>query len=125
MSMKPTKKAGKTARKSTDPTAADMSAADATVATLLARHEPGAAYMALGAALATGRPQTYAVAPGPCAREAPPHSPGCEPTLVEVPIGEMSSPWEFIQMPQVRGGWKRRARMTVKTIAIAPQDWVK
>jgi acetolactate synthase-1/2/3 large subunit len=30
-----------------------------------ARHEQGAAYMALGAALATGRPQTYAVVPGP------------------------------------------------------------
>jgi acetolactate synthase-1/2/3 large subunit len=30
-----------------------------------ARHEQGAAYMALGAALATGRPQPYAVVPGP------------------------------------------------------------
>jgi acetolactate synthase-1/2/3 large subunit len=30
-----------------------------------ARHEQGAAYMALGAALATGRPQTYSVVPGP------------------------------------------------------------
>ena len=30
-----------------------------------ARHEQGAAYMALGAALATGRAQTYAVVPGP------------------------------------------------------------
>jgi len=29
------------------------------------RHEQGCAYMALGAALATGRPQTYAVVPGP------------------------------------------------------------
>jgi acetolactate synthase I/II/III large subunit len=29
------------------------------------RHEQGAAYMALGAALATGRPQTYVVVPGP------------------------------------------------------------
>src|SRR5689334_21987016 len=29
------------------------------------RHEQGAAYMALGAALSTGRPQTYAVVPGP------------------------------------------------------------
>ncbi len=29
------------------------------------RHEQGAAYMALGAALATGKPQTYAVVPGP------------------------------------------------------------
>ena len=30
-----------------------------------ARHEQGAAYMALGAALATGKPQTYSVVPGP------------------------------------------------------------
>ncbi|MDP2409450.1 MAG: thiamine pyrophosphate-binding protein [Pseudolabrys sp.] len=30
-----------------------------------ARHEQGAAYMALGAALATGKPQTYTVVPGP------------------------------------------------------------
>ena len=30
-----------------------------------ARHEQGAAYMALGAALATGQPQTYTVVPGP------------------------------------------------------------
>ena len=29
------------------------------------RHEQGAAYMALGAALATNKPQTYAVVPGP------------------------------------------------------------
>src|SRR6478736_5332927 len=29
------------------------------------RHEQGAGYMALGAALATGRPQAYAVVPGP------------------------------------------------------------
>src|SRR6476620_6436401 len=29
------------------------------------RHEQGAAYMALGAALATGKPQPYAVVPGP------------------------------------------------------------
>ena len=78
--------------------AADMSAGEATAATLLAhgldtvyalpgvhndhlfdafqragdnlrvihaRHEQGAAYMALGAALATGKPQAYAVVPGP------------------------------------------------------------
>jgi acetolactate synthase-1/2/3 large subunit len=32
---------------------------------LHSRHEQGAAYMALGAALATGRPQAYAVVPGP------------------------------------------------------------
>ena len=35
------------------------------VRTIHTRHEQGAAYMALGAALATGRPQTYAVVPGP------------------------------------------------------------
>src|SRR5499427_1704639 len=29
------------------------------------RHEQGAAYMALGAALATGRPAAYSVVPGP------------------------------------------------------------
>ena len=29
------------------------------------RHEQGAAYMALGAALATGKPQAYVVVPGP------------------------------------------------------------
>ena len=33
--------------------------------TIHTRHEQGAAYMALGAALATGRPQGYAVVPGP------------------------------------------------------------
>src|SRR5262245_16257708 len=35
------------------------------IRTVHSRHEQGAAYMALGAALATGRPQTYAVVPGP------------------------------------------------------------
>ena len=35
------------------------------VATIHARHEQGAGYMALGAALATGRPQVYTVVPGP------------------------------------------------------------
>lgn len=35
------------------------------LATVHTRHEQGAAYMALGAALATGRPQAYAVVPGP------------------------------------------------------------
>ncbi|MBX6426039.1 MAG: TPP-binding protein [Variibacter sp.] len=35
------------------------------IRTVHARHEQGAAYMALGAALATGRPQAYAVVPGP------------------------------------------------------------
>jgi acetolactate synthase-1/2/3 large subunit len=33
--------------------------------TVHTRHEQGAAYMALGAAIATGRPQAYAVVPGP------------------------------------------------------------
>src|SRR5262245_66078438 len=33
--------------------------------TVHTRHEQGAAYMALGAALATGRPHAYAVVPGP------------------------------------------------------------
>jgi acetolactate synthase-1/2/3 large subunit len=33
--------------------------------TVHARHEQGTAYMALGAALATGKPQAYAVVPGP------------------------------------------------------------
>ena len=80
------------------PAVADMTTAEATVATLIAhgldtvyalpgvhndhlfdafqragdrirvvhtRHEQGAAYMALGAALATGKPQAYAVVPGP------------------------------------------------------------
>jgi acetolactate synthase-1/2/3 large subunit len=80
------------------PAAAEMSTAEAAVATLMAhgldtvyalpgvhndhlfdafqragerlqvvhtRHEQGAAYMALGAALATARPQAYAVVPGP------------------------------------------------------------
>src|SRR5262245_40479382 len=32
---------------------------------ILTRHEQGAAYMALGAALATGRPAVYSVVPGP------------------------------------------------------------
>jgi acetolactate synthase-1/2/3 large subunit len=35
------------------------------IRTVHTRHEQGAAYMALGAALATGKPQAYAVVPGP------------------------------------------------------------
>jgi acetolactate synthase I/II/III large subunit len=35
------------------------------VRTIHSRHEQGAAYMALGAALATGKPQVYSVVPGP------------------------------------------------------------
>src|SRR5438270_5073671 len=35
------------------------------VSTIHTRHEQGAAYMALGAALATGKPQAFAVVPGP------------------------------------------------------------
>src|SRR6266496_3373244 len=36
-----------------------------TIRTVHTRHEQGAAYMALGAALATGKPQAYTVVPGP------------------------------------------------------------
>ncbi|MBO0758020.1 MAG: acetolactate synthase [Bradyrhizobiaceae bacterium] len=39
--------------------------AAARIRTVHTRHEQGAAYMALGAALATGKPQAYAVVPGP------------------------------------------------------------
>src|SRR5215216_2477981 len=35
------------------------------IRTIHTRHEQGAAYLALGAALATGKPQAYAVVPGP------------------------------------------------------------
>src|SRR5438128_10530344 len=35
------------------------------IRTVHTRHEQGAAYMALGAALATGKPQVYTVVPGP------------------------------------------------------------
>src|SRR5712692_5592412 len=35
------------------------------IRTIHARHEQGAAYLALGAALATGKPQVYTVVPGP------------------------------------------------------------
>ena len=35
------------------------------IRTLHTRHEQGAAYLALGAALATGKPQVYSVVPGP------------------------------------------------------------
>src|SRR5712691_12100812 len=35
------------------------------IRTIHARHEQGAAYLALGAALATGKPQGYTVVPGP------------------------------------------------------------
>jgi len=88
----------KAAKAAATPKKADMTAAEAVVATLIAhrldtvyalpgvqndflfealfkfsdrlrtvhtRHEQGAAYMALGAALATGKPQAYAVVPGP------------------------------------------------------------
>ena len=39
--------------------------AEGRLRTIHTRHEQGAAYMALGAALATGKPQAYAVVPGP------------------------------------------------------------
>jgi acetolactate synthase-1/2/3 large subunit len=42
-----------------------MQRASDTLRVVHTRHEQGAAYMALGAALATGRPQAYAVVPGP------------------------------------------------------------
>jgi acetolactate synthase-1/2/3 large subunit len=42
-----------------------MFKAGARLRTVHTRHEQGAAYMALGAALATGRPQAYTVVPGP------------------------------------------------------------
>ena len=97
-SKRPTKAKPAGADKSAKPVFTDMSAGEATAATLLAhgldtvyalpgvhndhlfdafqragdalrvvhtRHEQGAAYMALGAALATGKPQTYVVVPGP------------------------------------------------------------
>ena len=35
------------------------------IRTVHTRHEQGAAYMALGAALATGKPAVYSVVPGP------------------------------------------------------------
>ncbi len=38
---------------------------DSDIRAINARHEQGVAYMALGAALATGEPQAYAVVPGP------------------------------------------------------------
>jgi acetolactate synthase-1/2/3 large subunit len=94
----PKSKNPKKAPKQARPAAVDMSAGEATAATLIAhgldtiyalpgvhndhlfdafhragdalrvvhtRHEQGAAYMALGAALATGKPQAYTVVPGP------------------------------------------------------------
>jgi acetolactate synthase-1/2/3 large subunit len=97
-SKRPTKAKPAGADKRAKPVFTDMSAGEATAATLLAhgldtvyalpgvhndhlfdafqragdalrvvhtRHEQGAAYMALGAALATGKPQTYVVVPGP------------------------------------------------------------
>ncbi|MGH8733985.1 MAG: thiamine pyrophosphate-binding protein, partial [Burkholderiales bacterium] len=39
--------------------------AAARIRTIHTRHEQGAAYLALGAALATGKPQVYSVVPGP------------------------------------------------------------
>src|ERR1700688_606442 len=40
-------------------------AVDGKIRVVHTRHEQGAAYMALGAALATGKPQAYCVVPGP------------------------------------------------------------
>ena len=94
----PKAKAKPRTKKTKKPAGADMSTAEAAVATLIGhgldtiyalpgihndhlfdafqragdrlrlvhtRHEQGAAYMALGAALATGKPQAYVVVPGP------------------------------------------------------------
>ena len=48
-----------------DPLFDALFAAADRIRTVHTRHEQGAAYMALGAALATGKPQAYAVVPGP------------------------------------------------------------
>ncbi len=48
-----------------DPLFAALYDAQADIRTINARHEQGVAYMALGAALATGKPSAYAVVPGP------------------------------------------------------------
>jgi acetolactate synthase I/II/III large subunit len=48
-----------------DPLFDALFAARDRIRTVHTRHEAGAAYMALGAALATGKPQVYAVVPGP------------------------------------------------------------
>jgi acetolactate synthase-1/2/3 large subunit len=45
------------------------------------RHEQGCAYMALGAALASGRP-----------------------TVIEIPAGQMPDPWPLLRMPRNRAG---------------------
>jgi acetolactate synthase-1/2/3 large subunit len=48
------------------------------------RHEQGAAYMALHGAVQRGFARTDG------------------PTLIEVPVGEFPSPWEFLALPKVR-----------------------
>lgn len=48
-----------------DPLFAALYDAQDDIRAINARHEQGVAYMALGAALATGKPQAYAVVPGP------------------------------------------------------------
>src|SRR5215475_7725982 len=48
-----------------DPLFDALFAASGKIRTVHTRHEQGAAYMALGAALATGKPQATAVVPGP------------------------------------------------------------
>jgi acetolactate synthase I/II/III large subunit len=48
-----------------DPLFDALFAAADRIRTIHSRHEQGAAFMALGAALATGKPQPYAVVPGP------------------------------------------------------------
>src|SRR5437763_13645379 len=56
------------------------------IRTVHTRHEQGAAYMALGAALATGRRQAFAVVPGPRmpnAGAAPPTASSMEATVAD------------------------------------------
>ncbi len=63
--------------------------------------------MAPGAALATGKPQAFAVVPGPGLLKA---GAGLHkafalnaPALIWVPHGDVPSPWDLIMMPRVRG----------------------
>ncbi|MGI8527732.1 MAG: thiamine pyrophosphate-binding protein [Pseudolabrys sp.] len=91
------------------------------IRTLHTRHKQGVAYMTLGAALATGKLQAYAVVPGPgllnfaaallTAYSRPSQLRAAlrralirrEPSLIEVPTGPLPSPWQFIHMPRIRG----------------------
>src|SRR5207244_4919483 len=44
------------------------------------------------------------------------------PTLIEVPVGPMPSPWEFIQMPRVRG---RRDKHWWGGGTNCPHEWAR